>query len=419
MSYTLSQAVIFLLNNKRIEDAFAIARYSYRIGDPVASDSSYDKLERVMKEHYPLSEYLRRTYDDDPVPYQLLDEFGILPETFKSKEDYNSMVEVLNDDKSLSMSSVTKIDDAWPYFQMLRSNKLDFMASLKVDGVNTKMLYYNGDLLISLSRGRGAANSLDYMEGSSKIMPKRMDDHNNIEKLRITGESYVDKSKLEYLRETYDPTRYKTSKSSAISMLRTKHHLEDYKYLHTAVFAADGLADTLDQMFHKLQFEGFEVVPHELHSWTEIPDNFEEFKTWLVSNVMTPIAKKGEGMPSDGCAIEVNDLLWAGEQHDQYSTRQLALKFGYWQFHVYKGVITDIKLEQKRVYKSVRVRIDPISTDDDCKAEYINSFNPRILIDNELYIGKEVYFEKNAGAVNILIHDDRLEELRREGVIID
>ena len=29
------------------------------------------------------------------------------------------------------------------------------------------------------------------------------------------------------------------------------------------------------------------------------------------------------------------------------------------------------------------------------------------------------YFEKNAGAVNILIHGERLEELRREGIIID
>lgn len=71
------------------------------------------------------------------------------------------------------------------------------------------------------------------------------------------------------------------------------------------------------------------------------------------------------------------------------------------------------------MFKSVRIRIDPITTDDDCKAEYINSFNPRILIDNELYEGKEVYFEKNAGAVNILIHGERLEELRREGIIID
>ena len=383
------------------------------------TDKDYDAFESAFRENFPGSMYATQTYDDDPVPYNLLHSFGITPVTFNSSDDYDDMVTALNDDKSLSMSSVTKIEDAWPYFQMLRSNKLDFMASLKTDGVNTKMLYYKGDLLISLSRGRGAANSLDYMTGSSKIMPRSISNYNDIEKLRITGESYVDKDKLQYLRNKYDVNRYKTSKSSAISMLRTEHAKEDYKYLHTAVFAAEGLENTLQKMFNHLAMEGFETVPHELHSWTEIPDTFEEFKDWLPLHVMAPIARAGKDMPSDGCAIEVNDLTWVGVQHDQYSNRQLALKFGYWAFKVYKGIITDIKTEQKRVFKSVRIRIDPITTDDDCKAEYINSFNPRILIDNELYEGKEVYFEKNAGAVNILIHGERLEELRREGIIID
>lgn len=416
---TLTEATQELIHSGRIDDVFVLVRYAYRIGEPVISDAAYDNLEKEFKIRYPVSEYAHRTYDDDPIPYQLLDEFGILPVTFNSESDYTDMVSVLNDEKSLSMSSVTKVEDAWPYFQMLRENKLDFMASLKVDGVNTKMLYYQGDLLISLSRGRGAATSFSYMEGSSKVMPKSFCDYKGIEKMRVTGESYVERDKLEYFRKKYDPLKYKTSKSSAISMLRTHHDLEDYKFLHTAVFAAEGLEDTLDKMFNHLAMEGFETVPHQLHSWTEIPSDYNTFKTWLVQEVMTPIAKKGEGMPSDGCAIEVNDLLWAGTQHDQYSTRQLALKFGYWEFKIYKGIITDIKLEQRRVYKSVRIKIDPITTDDDCKAEYINSFNPSILIDNDLYKGKEVYFEKNAGAVNILVHGERLNQLRRDGIIFD
>lgn len=416
---TLTEAARILVDNNRLLDTFILSRYSYRIGEPVIDDKTYDNLERYVKTTFPKSEYAHQTYDDDPIPYQLLDEFKILPVTFNSASDYDDMVETLNDEKSLSMNSVTKIEDAWPYFQMLRANKLDFMASLKVDGVNTKMLYYKGDLLISLSRGRGAATSLNYMEGSSKVMPKSFDNYNGIEKMRVTGESYVDKDKLQYFRDKYDATKYKTSKSSAISMLRTHHDKEDYKYLHTAVFAAEGLETTLDKMFNHLAFEGFQTVPHELHTWMEIPYNFTEFKGWLPKCVMAPIAKKGEGMPSDGCAIEVNDLLWAGEQHDQYSTRQLALKFGYWEFKVYEGIIEDIKLEQRRVYKSVRIRIKPITTADDCRAEYINSFNPSILIENNLYKGKKVYFEKNAGAVNILVHGDRLEQMRRDGIILD
>lgn len=415
----LEEAVAWLLKHNRLEDAFALARYSYRIGEPVLSDSQYDKFERNFRSTFPESEYVSRTYDDDPVPYGILDEFGILPATFNSASDYNDMVMVLNDEKSLSMSSVTSAEDAWPYFQMLRANKLDFMASTKVDGVNTKMLYYEGDLLISLSRGRGAATSFNYMEGSSKVMPKTMHDFGGISKLRVTGESYVDHDRLQYFRDKYNPIRYKTSKSAAISMLRTVHSTPDYKYLHTAVFAADGLENSLEKMFNHLMIEGFEVVPHELHSWMEIPQDFQNFSEWLATKVMAPIARKSAGMPSDGCAIEVNDLLWHGEQNGQYSTRQLALKFGPWEFHVYKGKIVNIMLEQKRVYKSVRIQIEPITTDDECRAEFINSFNPSILVDNDLYVGKEVYFEKNAGAVNILIHGDRLEQMRKDGIIVD
>ena len=419
MSNDVAQAALTLLQNGQMEESFALMRYAYRFGNPIVSDAMYDKTERVLKEKNPYSEYLRRTYDDDPIPYRLLEEFNILPATFDDFGQYEDLVASLNDDKSLSISSVISFEEAWPHFCMLRSNRLDFMASLKMDGVNTKMLYLNGDHLLSLSRGRGKANSLNYMEGSSKIMPKHMGDYNGIEKLKVTGESYVDKDQLQYLRDKYDPTRYKTSKSSAISMLRTKHDISDYKYLHTAVFAAEGLASTLEETFNRMSMQGFEVVPHKLHSWTEIPEDFDAFKHWLAVEIMAPIASAGKGMPSDGCVIEVNDLTWAGTQNDQYSNRQLALKFGPWQFSVYKGTIVDIKLEQKRVNKSVRIQIEPMITDDDCKAEYINSFNPMILISNDLYVGKTVYFEKNAGAVNILVHGERLEQLREEGLIID
>lgn len=55
------------------------------------------------------------------------------------------------------------------------------------------------------------------------------------------------------------------------------------------------------------------------------------------------------------------------------------------------------------------VKIEPIKSSDGCNATYINAFNPGIVIENDLYVGKEVWFERNAGAVNILIHGKRLE----------
>ena len=59
--------------------------------------------------------------------------------------------------------------------------------------------------------------------------------------------------------------------------------------------------------------------------------------------------------------------------------------------------------EQQRVYKSCRIRIKPIKTDDGCNAEWINGFNADIIIKNGINIGSIVRFERNSDAVNELI----------------
>ena len=48
---------------------------------------------------------------------------------------------------------------------------MDCMFSLKVDGVNTKMLYVDGHFALSLSRGRADGDSFDYTDNSAKVVP--------------------------------------------------------------------------------------------------------------------------------------------------------------------------------------------------------------------------------------------------------
>ena len=156
-------------------------------------------------------------------------------------------------------------------------------------------------------------------------------------------------------------------------------------------------------------------MPHKLFSWESIPTEFEAFKVWLKSEILDFLWKEGAKYPSDGVVIEINDLLFSGVQNNQYNTRQKALKFEQWKFDVSCGTIVDIHIEQKRVFKSVRIEIQPMVTRDGCNARFINSFNPSILINNDLFVGKKVYFEKNSDAVNILLHDGRLKSITQEG----
>ena len=398
-----------------LKSVYVLARYFYRIGEPIMQDALYDQLELRLKAESAsedegskeLAEYFARTYDDDTVPHDLLKKIGredCVVETATRSELFTSM----NEDKSQSIKSVTEYDAAWPFFRFAKDNKLDLMTSLKMDGDNTKMLYVDGKYTLAMSRGRDG-NSFDFTETVKNVMPATIS--SSQKELRVYGESYVVESALEQLRQKYDSEKYKTCKSAAISMLRVKHDTADYQFLKTRVFLAEGLADNLDDMFTALEVQGVETAPHKKIKWESIPDKQEDFEPWLKREVMDHFWRVGAGIPSDGVVAEINDLLWDDVVTNQYSNRRLALKFDHWGFRYTKGVIRDILIEQRRVFKSVRVTIDPVVQYDGCTATTINTFDLAVLIDNDLCIGKEIWFEKNSGAVNILIHGDRLVKL--------
>lgn len=402
-----------LLNCRNIAKIWIVARYFYRIGDPIITDETYESYTNAIRKHPEaskvLASYLNRTYDDDPIPVSLLNEFDIeiksvsdSMENYKEKEKY---FHVLNEDKSMSCHAVTTYDEAWEYFDKYRSLDKDLMISLKMDGINTKSIYDEGNLKISLSRGR-ASESFDFTEQTKLILPNTID----LKKkdLKITGESFVTYEGVSKLRET-DPAKYKTCKSSAISMLRVRHPLHFYKYLKTVVFSAEGLESTLEKTFLKLQDAGFDVVPHKLIKASDIPDDKKIFTSWLKENVFDYLWEFGKSTPSDGVVVEVNDLTYVGNTYGQYSDRQIALKFEQWSYNIYTGVVKDILWRQNRIHASIRVEIEPMETADGCTATMINVFNPSILITNGIKVGSVIHFERNSDAVNILVQDGRLQ----------
>jgi len=403
-----------LAAKKRFFSLYVLARYMYRVGEPILSDAVYENLQgQLMKiGGSPIEEYFNRPYDDDPVPVELLSEFGIKPVYFVKEESRRDLYSYLNEDKSYSIRTAVSYEEAYDFFMMLKANRLDFVASLKIDGVNTKMLYVDSRFALSLSRGRNG-DSFDYTDNSAKVMPEFIEGVPPV--LKIVGESFVVSEGLPVLRERYGkPDGYVSSKSAAISMLRVAHERQDYRYLRTKVFYAEGVDGTLAGTFKKLGKAGVDTVPYMLFSWEAVPNDFGEFSQWLKDEVFDYMKTAGDGVPSDGVVIEVNDLSWLGTEHGQYVDRQLALKFGHWGYAYYEGVITNIRIEQRRVYQSVRIEIEPVRTRDGNSAAVINSFNPSIVINNDLFVGKKVYFERNSEAVNILIYGDRLKEIQGE-----
>ena len=393
-----------LLDKGCIRVAFILARYCYRVGLPTLSDDDYDVLEeKIRNEHYEeFKAYLERSYDDDPVPSQLLQKLGIEEVSTGVPTEYYTY---LDEDKSNSIRAVRSYDEVWEFVQ--NNSGKDIHVSLKMDGVNSKTLYKDGKYQLTLSRGR-ASNSLDYTQGAERILPRRIDGEGFV---KITAECFVTEKSLPVLRQKYDVDKYKTSKSAAVSLLRVPHDDEDYKDLNALAFRVDGIPfRSVHEEYEYLESKGFTTPPHFV---TSVPKciNFEDFKIWLKKSVFDRMAAFKEEYPSDGVVFEVDTLNDFYEEKNQYSDRQIALKFEQWGFEMLRGKITDIQIEQRRVYKSVRIKIDPIKSSDGCNATYINGFNPGIIIENGLYVGQEVWFERNAGAVNILIHGKRLEGL--------
>lgn len=405
-----------LLSEKRYFDIWILARYFYRIGEaPIITDSVYDRMTNLFKEkcYDELHEYLDRTYDDDPIPYDLLEEIGVRPYVPVTKIGRNDLFDLLNEDKSLSIDSIVNYRSAYDFLMDKVDNKLDVVASLKMDGVNVKSLYQSGKFSLSLSRGR-TSNSFDFTDQAAYVLPAFI--NNDLPELRVTGECFVVKEGLEKLRAKYAQDKYKTSKSAAISLLRVKHSINDYKDLRLKVFAAEGLADTVIKTFEILKSFGFDVVPYLFIPWDTIPKDYDEFCIWLRDAVFQQMhdAQLAGDMPADGVVLEVNNYGWQDTISNQYSNRQIACKFDFWAFESYKAIVKEIVIVQRRVTASVRVKIEPMQTNDACEAKIINIFNPSILIHNDIKVGDFVYFERNSGAVNILIHGKRLDDLLKE-----
>lgn len=399
-----------LLQQRRVVDLFALVRYLYSIGSPVKTDQQYEFLENFLRDKGMAIEYLMRSYDDDPVPYKLLEEFNLTHLLENISASGMEYYEYLNSEKSMSIKAVTNMFDAWEYAKS--KLKLRTVLSLKLDGVFSKVLYLDGKLVLGLSRGR-SGRSWPMTDTVGLLIPRELDTHEK--EVKIYSEVFALSNSLDYLRDKYDPDKFKTEKSSAISMLRRMKDVEDYKHLRAFVHGAEGLGTSISETFQKVESLGFTTVPHIVVEAGEIPNTFEDFVPWLQSK-LDILWEIGEelGVNSDGVVWDVDDYLATYEVKGQYSARNIALKLEQWSFDYYPGIVTAIHADhenQKRVKRSCKVSIKPYVTRDRTEARVVNCHNPGILINNGIKVGSKLYFERNSGAVNILIHGHKLKSL--------
>lgn len=403
-----------LLRNKRVIDLYALVRYMYRIGHPIVEDQFYEKLDAYCKQHaaaFPgLQDYVDRTYDDDPIPYSLLQEFGLDSYVYENSDERAEYFQYLDEDKSLSIEAVTEYQDAYAYFSRVYGQRL--VMSLKVDGINNKSSLNKvtpeiSELKLTLSRGRNG-RGMDFTPQILNVVPRFYNDLPD--NVRVTAEAYVETEALEYLRNKYDPSGYKMEKSAAISMLRVKHDAEDYKHLKVLAHGADGLDTTLSGTYRRLKEIGFDVVPHIVIEPDEVPLSYDDFVPWLQDkfDIMLELSKD---IPSDGVVVDVDDYNYVSKVTNQYSNRNIALKMEYWSFDNYFAVVKGIISDQQRVECSVRLDLEPVLAKDRSTATKLNGYNVDIVIEEGLLPGNMVCFARDSGAINKLVRGRKLSSM--------
>lgn len=384
-----------LLRAQRFEDLFRLSRFLYNVGEEGITDEVYDLLVEYCKEENVMQDYLNRLYEDDPIPYDLLEGVELAGSDILN-DSFNEYIEELQVEESLSIEPIFDYDAAWEWCRNLTGE--DIVMSLKVDGVFWKALVNQGKLLAACSRGRHQAAVYDYTYAIQQATPKTIPVQ---DELRIFGESYVQEDYLEGLREKYPNKKFIGPKFASNSLSRVKYKPEDYEGYRCLVHGMSGYGKTLEEQYRFAKELGYDVVPYILIKANEIPTSKFEFIEWLRGK-LDFFWDNYKHVPSDGVVLAVNNLSFVGQINGIYSTNNLALKLEYWNNKLLCGKVTDIWIEQRRVFASCRVTIEPMKLYDGSEARVINTFNPRKLIDANIHVGSRVYYERTSNAINVL-----------------
>ena len=398
-------------------ELYAIARFFYRFGFPIISDAKYDLLDKQMKAEHPEEEICKRSYDDDPVPMDLLDRTQI-DKGFLAKLIYGTKREVseknreifdkyLAVEKSKSINAFFEWVDAMPWLYSMRGRMLNL--SLKVDGNNTQSVYLpskeNPDILeyqVTFSRGR-EAQPFDLTAGCSRIFPQRIRIP-GLQYLILRAEIYCDPYALDDLNLKYG-TELVTPRGVGLSMARTNGYQdEDYAYLmYNSFYASFGtrVSETFDKLFDA----GVDTVPYYT---MELPADATESQIHeMVFQAMSGLKQFADehGIPSDGVVVQVDSTDTAGEMatDGMYDAGIIAIKTDFWKPDVLSSEVLRIEITQQQERANCVAIVKPVQTASGKTISRVNCFNPDILISAGIKPGSIIQFNyKNETTVDLI-----------------
>lgn len=403
------------------EEYYILARFMYRIGYRICEDVDYDALEKELKNKYKtdttslfsnddksITKYLERSYDDDPIPYDLLgramttEQMNMLLRgvDLGSSEDTS----IVND-VSKSMKAYRTLDEAYDW---ITSNKqYEFCISPKIDGINTTSAYHlaGGHRVLKYTRTRGrSGRHFDITANARYVLPIAVDTD---EDLTIAGEAIYPSEDLHVLNEALEYSgddTIVTPRGGALSALRRSNlNAEVYEYLKIFVFRCNlgkSFADGLD-IASKL---GFLVVPHEVYKFSyTTKQEYEKELTDLIWKYKTKM--DAMNIATDGIVLQINDRTVSIDMQTNtlHDGDNLAVKALAWEPGIYTSRIRSFIMKNSTSQFCCKALIDPVYTESGKKLSVVNLYNPETLITNGLKVGSLIEINyKNETTINFL-----------------
>lgn len=410
-----------LVANSDLSDLerYAIYRFFYKYGNSIVSDGSYDLLEKSLRDRFPEEGICKRSYDDDPVPYDVLEKIGLSRESIlkivygQKRQSFEGDWEVFNKyfavETSKSITAFFEWHEAMPWLMGMRGKKLNL--SLKIDGNYTQSLYLpserNPDVLeyrATYSRGRDKdASPLDLTAGCSHVMPQR---------LRIPGmdycilkaEIYCDPEFIPAFNEKYG-TELITPRGVGLSMARTNSYEDiDYAFLRYNAFNLNWKS-SLSESYLALYNQRIDTVPF----YTLTLDRnatAEQVKETIFNKMLNLYGyATANNMPSDGIVVQLDDTIAAGDlaTEGMYDGGIIALKTDFWKPDTLTSEVVHVEILQQQERANCIAIVRPTQTSSGKTITRVNCFNPDILISAGIKPGKMIQFVyKNETTVDLV-----------------
>lgn len=292
---------------------FIISRWAYSVGKSLIPDAEYNLLLEYMQQNYPDDPYTTRSWSSDPCPTDLLVSCGL----------ESLIAPVVLADKT---ESIPSLNSSVEYMSELSNVNEPATLSMKHDGWNIQVNYYNGSLVTIHTRGR-YTDSVD-VSALRPYVPKTIPFTG---KCKVVCELTVSKANFEYCRTQFDS---KLPRSAVPTILARK---ELYHLLDIHAFAIHGYQHNIQDKFDILREWGFQT-PEFIKVQT-----FED-----VNNALAVLSshKDAYASPTDGA-------VYAG-------SKVRAIRLQAWEEPVYKSYVTGYH-EQFSAYRiSPSVLIKPI-----------------------------------------------------------